>query len=191
MVIWAHGLPWFPVFKEVYVLAASWSTAIGYLLQTSVPRNGKKNRRWCPRQFARQAFSMDLPLPDRASIGITIGGSSFLSSTSLASATVTPLSSPIERPLPGTNEACHHSLLSIGALLGLYYLKRRADAKKNAKAAVDADAATVGLIHKMSNEEANVLIEKKGQFESSDTILGDAPDARCTTRRIDSFWKRV
>ncbi|KAJ6095749.1 hypothetical protein N7486_006495 [Penicillium sp. IBT 16267x] len=52
------------------------------------------------------------------------------------------LPSPIERPLPGANEACHHLLLGIGALFGLYYLKRRADGKKNAEAAADADEAT-------------------------------------------------
>ncbi|KAJ6092959.1 hypothetical protein N7486_008248 [Penicillium sp. IBT 16267x] len=34
MVIWAHGLPWFPVFKEVYILAGSWATATGYLIHT-------------------------------------------------------------------------------------------------------------------------------------------------------------
>ncbi|KAJ5901264.1 hypothetical protein N7504_007257 [Penicillium tannophilum] len=44
MVIWAHGLPWFPVFKDVYMLAGSWSTATGYMLQTRVPRNGTKTR---------------------------------------------------------------------------------------------------------------------------------------------------
>ncbi|KAJ5809207.1 uncharacterized protein N7503_001425 [Penicillium pulvis] len=43
MIIWAHGLPWFPVFKDVYILGGSWCKAAGYLLQTRTPRNAKKD----------------------------------------------------------------------------------------------------------------------------------------------------
>jgi hypothetical protein len=65
MVIWANGLPWFPVYKAFYVLCGSWNPASCRLLKlVGVVGNGFKQVFGLLVYHMKKAVSMSRATPD-------------------------------------------------------------------------------------------------------------------------------